>query len=319
MNRTARRPAVLVVIALGLVASACSSGDKQADSTTTTQARGSVVNAQVASYDLAAGRPQRFIVGLLTNDNDLLVGGEVGIAFKRVGFGAKATPTATAKFLPVADAPAIPDGPRLREADESVGVYVIEGIVFDEPGNWEVAVIGNLDGKRFGTKAAFPVAAKPALPAPGDPAPRTENLMPGATDAPPKAIDSRADAAGKVPDSALHQMTVAAALATRKPTVVVVSTPVYCVSQFCGPITDTVETIAGEFAGKANFVHIEVWRDFEKKQLNRHAAEWMYPNGADEAREPFVFLVDANGTIVQRWDNVANGGVIRAALDQVIA
>lgn len=319
MTRHRNRPVAIAALVVALVASACSSEDKSDAASETTQRRSAVVNAQVASYDLAAGKPQRFILGLLTNDNGLLVGGQVRVAFRRVAPNAKPTPTVPAGFLTVADSAPITGGPRLRGPVESVGVYAAEGVVFDQPGNWEVGVVGLFEGKSFTTKAAFSVAAEPALPAPGDPAPRTENLLPGAPGAPAKAIDSRADADGKVPDPTLHEMTVASAIATRKPTVVVVSTPVYCVSQFCGPITDAVDTIAGEYLGKANFVHIEVWRDFEKKELNRHAAEWMYPAGSDDAFEPFVFLVDAAGTIVQRWDNVANGGVIRNTLNQLVA
>ena len=298
-----------------LVTTACSSKDetkpKASDDTSAT-----VVNAQVASFDLAANRPQRVIVGLLTNDNGLIVGGSVTVAFRRIGLGATPTASMQAPFMPVADAAPIADGPRLRGATESVGVYEVSDVVFDKPGNWEIRVVGTLKGKRFAAQSAFKVEAEPELPSVGDAAPRTENLLPGAADAPAKAVDSRAEANGAVPDSALHQMTVAAAIATKKPTMVVISTPVYCVSQFCGPITDTVQAIAGEFAGKANFVHIEVWRDFEKKELNRGAAEWMFPANSEGAREPWVFLVGADGTIVRRWDNVANGVVLRAALEQ---
>lgn len=317
MRHTFTRVAALV-LAIAATTAACGSDDKPKASTTTTSNR-ATVNAQVASYDLSAGKPQRFIIGLLTNDNGLLVGGNVGVAFRRVAADAKPTARFAANFLAVADSPAVPDGPRLRDADESVGVYAMEGMVFDQPGNWEVEVVGKLNGKDFITRAAFKVSQTPELPAPGDAAPRTENLLPGAKDAPVKAIDSRAEEDGTVPDPALHKLTVAAAIAQGKPTIVVVSTPVYCVSQFCGPITDAVDKIAGEFAGKANFVHIEVWRDFEKQNLNRAAAEWMYPDGSEDAREPWVFLIDKDGNIAQRWDNVANGGVIRNALTQLTA
>lgn len=310
--------AIALAVAIAATTAACGSDDKPKESTATTLSVRATVNAQVASYDLSAGTPQRFIVGLVTNDNGLLVGGQIGVAFRRVAAGAKPTARFAANFLTVADSPAIADGPRLRDADESVGVYALDNAVFKEPGNWEVEVVGKLDNKDFVTRAAFKVSASPEIPAPGDAAPRTENLLPGAKDAPAKAVDSRAEDDGTVPDPALHEVTVASAIAQGKPTIVVVSTPVYCVSQFCGPITDAVDTIAGEFAGKASFVHIEVWRDFEKKELNRHAAEWMYPAGSEDAREPWVFLIDKDGNIAKRWDNVANGADIRNALKQLV-
>ncbi len=60
-------------------------------------------------------------------------------------------------------------------------------------------------------------------------------------------------------------MTVAASIASGKPTLLVVSTPTYCVSRFCGPITDMVQGLSKDYADRANFVHIEVWRNFESQ------------------------------------------------------
>src|SRR3546814_4517134 len=82
---------------------------------------------------------------------------------------------------------------------------------------------------------------------------------------------------GSGPDPELHQLTVADAVATGRLTMVVVSTPVFCVSRFCGPITDSVQELAAPYGDRANFVHIEVWRDFERNKLNRGAAERIYP------------------------------------------
>ena len=149
----------------------------------------------------------------------------------------------------------------------------------------------------------------------GDPAPRTLHLVPGDPDAEPKAADSRAEDDRTVADPQLHRLTVNDAIASGKPTVVVISTPVLCVSRFCGPITDTAASIADEYGDRANLIHIEVWRDFEHRNLNRDAAEWIYPESATDAAEPWLFLVDRQGAIVQRWDKVANADSLRAALD----
>src|SRR3546814_6562169 len=108
-------------------------------------------------------------------------------------------------------------------------------------------------------------------------------------------------------------LTVADAVATGRPTMVVVSTPVFCVSRFCGPITDSVQELAATYADRANFVHIEVWRDFEQNKLNRGAAEWIYPDEEANPSEPWVFLIDGEGTIVQRWETVVNAGDLEHA------
>ena len=338
---TPRRRTMSTVLALLTVVAACGGDDdaepdaEPPDTKVETEAYG----AQVASYDLAADAPQRFLVGLLVNEGGLVVGGEVNLTFTYTGpepappgTGAVTTTTAsdidpddvdaiedvTATFIPVADGKPATSGPKLRTGDAGAGAYEATGVEFPEAGIWEVTVEGEVDGNPFEIEAAFDVHETAAIPTEGDPAPRTVNLLPGDPEAPAKAVDSRAEDDGSVPDPQLHSLTVADAIATGKPTVVVISTPVFCVSRFCGPITDTVAGIADEYGDRANFVHIEVWRDFENKNLNRGAAEWIYPNPSTDAAEPWVFLVDGQGTITKRWDNIANGGAIRSALDALL-
>lgn len=323
MTRT--RPS-LIALAAALALSACGGGDDATTSTTTADPTAEAYGAQVASYDLAAGSPQRFLVGLLAPDAGLIVGGEVLLDFRFLGENEaetaqredgdlKATDVPAA-FTTVADgvAPPAGDGPRTRQAEEGVGVYEATGVEFDAPGFWAVTVNATVNDEPVEVTAAFQVAPEHRIVNAGDPAPRTANLLPGDPDAPPKAVDSRADDDGTVPDPELHELTVADAIATGRPTLVVVSTPVFCVSRFCGPITDTVQDLAVTYAGQASFVHIEVWRDFEANNLNRGAAEWIYPNKDVDPSEPWVFLVDGSGTVVRRWDNVANRDDLDTAL-----
>ena len=89
-----------------------------------------------------------------------------------------------------------------------------------------------------------------------------------------------------MPDDALHRVVIAESIAAKRPLVVVVSTPVYCTSRFCGPVTDAVEALVLLYPG-VDFVHLEVWKDFETSTLNAAAAEWMFPAGSDaEGNEP---------------------------------
>ena len=324
------RTRTAAVAALAVLA-ACGGDDAATDTTTTTAPVGDAnpYGAQVASYDLSTDGPQRFIVGLLGDDGGLIVGGEVRLEFRF--FGADATETADteegelrlqdipATFTAVGAgvAPAAGDGPRLRAGDEGVGVYEARDVVFDEAGFWAVTIHGDIDGEDVALSAAFEVADDNAIVDAGDPAPQTVNALPGSETTSPEAIDSRAEPDGTLPDPELHTLTVADAIASGRPTVVVVSTPVFCVSRFCGPITDSIQAIAGRVGPAANFVHLEVWRDFEENTLNAFAAEWIYPEPGIDAHEPWVFLVDGAGTVVQRWDNVANEADVEAALREL--
>lgn len=322
--RKIRLTGVLMASAVAVASAGCGSDPSTVgDPTSTSQAE--TFTVQVASYDLAADAPQRFLVGLLAGEGGLVVGGTVDLEFTYAGDGTSSTtsavgpvvPGVSAEFVPVADGIRATSGPKVREGDEGVGVYEVNGVEFPAAGFWEVTVTASFAGRVRSSTAAFSVAETAAVPVAGDPAPRTVNLLPGDPDAPPKAVDSRAEPDGTVPDPRLHRLTVEQAIATGKPTLVVISTPVFCVSQFCGPITETVDSIASDFGDRANFVHIEVWRDFEGKTLNKGAAEWIWPNPTVEPREPWVFLVDGAGTVLRRWDNVANGEQVRTALGRV--
>jgi peroxiredoxin len=61
-----------------------------------------------------------------------------------------------------------------------------------------------------------------------------------------------------------------------------------------------------------------VWRDFEAQELNEAAAEWIWPGRQGDAAEPWVFLVGADGNIVQRWDNVATEGSLAGAVEALV-
>jgi hypothetical protein len=282
---------------------------------------------KVASFDLAAGRPQRFLVGLVRADNDRLVGfGTVQLNFAFSGTKEQplASPrpgqSAQARFLPIPGDKADPSGPgpRFVEASEANGVYSAEPVTFSEPGYWQVTATARIDGEDYRAEGRFEVLAKSLVPAVGDPAPRTKNPLAGQPGVEPKSIDSRAGVTTPLPDPELHSTTVAQALDARRPLMVVVSTPTYCQSRFCGPITDAVSGLAKRYDDRMAFVHLEVWRNYEKNELNPSAREWIDVDGDAQGNEPWTFVVGSDGLIKYRFDNVAGDGELDAAIRQVL-
>src|SRR5205807_554792 len=67
-----------------------------------------------------------------------------------------------------------------------------------------------------------------------------------------------------------------------------------------------------DYGDRATFIHVEVWRDFDKHEINKGAADWIFRNG--DLLEPWVFLVGADGRIQARFDNVATRGEIEPLL-----
>jgi hypothetical protein len=308
LRRLAAAGAALLLLA------SCSSGGSGSG-----RASADDLAVQVASYDLATGPPARFIVGLLTVDQRLIGYGTVDLRFSYVGtkentgnptpFG----PAVKASYLPIHGSVMpnpMPDAPEIVAASDTRGLYGAQ-TSFDKAGFWEVEATATVEGKARSGKAAFTVNATHAVPAPGDPALATETLTLTTPDVPRPAIDSRAGS-GEIPDPDLHRTTIAASLAAKRPVVAVFATPVYCTSRFCGPVTDLVDELAHQYADRADFVHVEIWRDFQTKTVNKSAADWVLRD--DQLNEPWVFVIGADGRISARFDNVVTRGELEPLL-----
>ncbi len=331
MTTTVPRPRLLpsaaAMFAVAVLTAACGKG---ADGPAVVKEGGadasSEMAAQVASYELVAGRSGRFIVGLLAADQSRLVAfGTVQLRFTYLGDrgtakpGGPEGPAVTARFLPIPGQEIDPaaSGPRFVQGSEGIGVYGAPDVTFDRPGFWQVSASATIEGKPKKTTAAFEVLERSPIPAPGDPAPRTENPVAGGGGVDLSSIDSRASSDAPIPDPELHATTVAAALDAKRPLMVVVSTPTYCQSRFCGPITDSVSALAKRYGDHMAFVHLEVWKNFDKSEVNKAAAEWIYPPGTKDPREPWVFVIGRDGRIAQRFDNVATDLELERAVGDV--
>lgn len=313
-------------LALLLLLAACGGDDGETAGSGSGESREAPFGVNVASYEPVAGHPQRFIVGLTADEGELVSFGTVDFSFSYLGTKDKpvdspeAGPKVEAKFLPIPGQPEAPAGsePKIGPPSEGVGVYSAPDVTFPDAGFWEVEVSAEIDGEEQRATGAFEVFAEARLPFPGEPAPRTRNHVWGAAGVPAKAIDSRAEEGGDDPAPALHDAVIAEVIAAGRPLVVVVATPVYCQSRFCGPITEMAAELAEDYGDRAEFVHLEVFKDFDKNEVNAAAAEWaLVPGGG--MQEPWTFLVGADGVIAERWDNVATKGEISEALDALLA
>lgn len=313
------------LLAVGLLAAACGGGE-QTDGgggmTTPTPDAAGGMQAILASVDLYAGEPQRVLVGLVFGDGQLVSYGTVSYSFSYTGTAAapmqpEQGPIVDARYLPTPGTPSGGATPAITLPSEARGVYQADDVTFDRAGYWMLEVTAELpDGTQTAT-ATVPVRDVPALPAPGQQALMTENLVIGDPSAPVAAIDSLAAVDGVVPDADLHASTIADAIARGDVTIVLFATPAYCMSQFCGPVNELVETIAGAYAGRATFIHVEIWRDFQNQVINKAAAEWLYRDG--DLTEPWLYLIGRGGTIIDRWGSLFDPDEVRAAVDAALA
>ena len=104
------------------------------------------------------------------------------------------------------------------------------------------------------------------------------------------------------PDESLLRYSIAESLRANAPFVVTFSTPKFCSSRTCGPVVDVVEEVARRFEGTdVRFIHAEVYEDNDPaKPFNRWMREW----GLET--EPWTYLIDKRGTIVERYEGVVS-------------
>lgn len=248
------------------------------------------IQVAIAASDMAVGE-ERFAFAILDAGGTLVPDAVLSATFFRLeGDAAEETGTVPATYYPS----------QLPEA----GTYVAL-TRFDSAGPWGVSISGRLpDGRAVEpNRVRFEVASRPRSPAVGDKAPATANRTAAG------AADLSALTSDPSPDPSLYQLTVDAAVATGKPTVVLFATPGYCQSRICTPVMDEVKAVARAWQGRVNVIHIEVYRTFDPLVLTDEMATW----GLET--EPWTFILTGDGTVAARLE----GNATRAEIEPILA
>jgi len=204
-----------------------------------------------------------------------------------------------------------PDG-KIHQHIEKKGVYAVDKVRFDKAGVWGAEFIVAAEGGRQPKVQglAFQVLAATKTPKVGDPVPPSRN---------PTIADVRSieEICTRDPPDNMHQLSVAQALQQRKPFVVVLATPMFCVARICGPVTDVVAELQGRYGDRMNFIHIEPWdlkvaRDEGRLILTDISREWNLPS------EPWVFVVNSDGRVGARFEGAVSREELEGAFLQVL-
>jgi hypothetical protein len=314
-----QRRLVFATLTLAMVTMSCTSGDPPTPIGLNTS-----FSAAMASSWHYVGAPQRVQVGILASDADGIrpvTQGTVDISFGTLGDGGGGPvpgPPMTASFVPVPGTDASGDAPTIVSGAN--GVYEIEDVSFDTAGIWRATVSLEIDGVARELSTDFTVRERSEIPAPGMAALATETLTTD-SNVRPGAIDSMADInGGEIPDPELHRLTIADALDQGRPALVLFGTPAYCTSRFCGPEVTEMQRFATEFPDRAVYIHVEIWKEYnppETQVVNKGAADWLLrelPSGP-EMTEPWLYLIGADGIIIDRWGSLFDISEVEAALE----
>ncbi len=307
--------------ALALLAAACGGGEapEPTPAPTATSAP-EVIDGEIAivpaGADFAVGDNVHFPFVTMSLGGEIL---DVRDVTARFFADAVDNPTEVASVRAVKSSPGVDiesehihaDGSEHEHGAEAVskGAFYAD-IDLDRPGVWGLVVTGTLDdGTEVMGQMSFSVIEKPDFPAPGDIAIASDNLIASEVE------DIRTIDSGTVAND-MHEVKIKDAIAAGRPFVVVFATPAFCTSRFCGPVVEEVETLNDDYAADVDFIHIEIWMDRTGDVVNPTALEWLAQEN-DRFTEPWIYVVDKNGVIFDRWEGPASRVIMEAAIKAV--
>jgi hypothetical protein len=174
----------------------------------------------------------------------------------------------------------------------------------DKPGQYQLQV--DAPGAQ---KAMFFTVKTPAdvpTPNPGDPLRFVETP----TVANPRGVNPICT---RNPICPFHSVSLKDAPQLGKPIVFIISTPAYCQFAVCGPVLDFVIAEQQRLGDKLTVVHSEVYTDDTKDKITPTVEAY----GVNF--EPVLYLADASGKVVDRWDVLFDQAGLATALDKLVA
>ena len=111
----------------------------------------------------------------------------------------------------------------------------------------------------------------------------------------------------------LHDVSLDAALAEKRPIALLFSTPALCKSQLCGPVLENLLSQHAAFGSRVRFLHVEIFTDTSGKTLAPAVQAYHLES------EPFLFLAGADGVVRERLDNAFVRTEVKSALEGLVA
>ena len=300
-----------ITAALGLAllgASAAACGPKAVDWSEDAVAKGDGgITAHVINSQVAVG-PTRLAIGIFNKDGGLVH--DATGTMKLVRLDAENKPTAAGERE--LRAVHIDEQAHTGHVHDPLATMYVANVDIDQKDYWGATLDVKIAGKRYqNLRIRFFVAEQSVVPGSGQPAPRTtQPTIRTVQDI--KEIDSSIP-----PRPELHDMTVAEAIDSKKPTLVAFATPAFCQTRFCGPVVEEVVVpLSKEYRGRANFVHIEPYRLAEARQGKlvpiAEMAQW------NLASEPYLFVLDGSGRVAAQFEGIVEKDEVAAVLDRLL-
>ena len=299
-----RRTIALVTVSLILVA-ACATSRPSA--TPVPSVAPSLQNVRIVpilgSSELAKG-PNRFLFSLTDRANKLVAAPDVSVHLSFFDNAASA------------DAVAFEADSRFLWAIEGERGLYVANITFPRAGRWGTRFDATFpDGRKETVRADYDVLETTSTPAIGAPAPSVDTPTVADFGGNLRAVTTDAS-----PNPRFYELSISDALAAGKPFVVAFATPAFCQTQLCGPTLETVKSVASDFPG-ITFINVEPYvmamngqslQPVLTSQGELQPAPWTTAWGL--VSEPFIAIVDAEGTVRAKFEGTIGADELRGAL-----
>ncbi len=197
---------------------------------------------------------------------------------------------------------------------------------FSHAGTWGLEFVVHRPGRNpFSQRVRLHVLSEGLTPAIGAPAPRSRNL----TLKDVKGDLSKLDSDPRLNDVEMHRVSIADALEAGRPTVVLFSTPDFCESRMCLPNTEIVYSLYPKYGDRVAFIHVEIYKDFEKYQeqvlkgeLEREPGDLKLRDTVKEwglQNDPYLFVIDRQGQIFAKFFGPIARSEVEETLERLVA
>ena len=186
-------------------------------------------------------------------------------------------------------------------------------LTFDAAGTWQIDVTVSGEAGNRSAHVSFEVAGETEAPDVGAAAIPSENKTLSDVD------DISELTTGSIHDPDLYHLTIAEALTTGMPTVVVMASPAFCINAVCGPQVEVLAQLKDMYEGRVNFIHVdlydnpqEIQGDLDRARISPTVLEWRL-TGVE-----WSFIIDSEGNIAARFESFATFQELDEALRRLL-
>jgi hypothetical protein len=193
------------------------------------------------------------------------------------------------------------------DPDAARSVYVSD-LDLMKPGGYLISAVAELGNSLVATSPTQVTVIKDSrVPGVGDRAIRVHTPTRESVGGNIKSIETR------VPPGTMNEADLADSLDKNRPVLLLFSTPAFCKSRVCGPVTDIAEQVKAEYGDRMDFIHMEIYKDNDPSKGPRpQFVAWHLPG------EPFAFAIDSKGVIAERLEGAFSAAELTAAVRKAL-